>query len=527
MKKEFLFLLLFFLSISPALRAQESVVDPTSKDPVYIIHSDNFYFRRVGQTDLKILSGNVRLRQGTALFYCDSCVLNNEAQIFESFGNVHINDHDTTNIWSDYMRYLTNTKIAYFNGHVRMTDGHATLTTTDLTYDVNTKIGTYTNNGRVVNKKSVLTSKEGVYYSDLRDIYFKGNVVLNDPAYNLKADSLLYNTESQVTRFISETFIKDSSGRTVQTREGYYDLAHRHAEFYSRSTIVDKAMTASADQMASDDSTKIIQMRGRAVMKDTAKGTNVLADEIFIDQKTDAFLATKKPLMIIKQENDSIYVAADTLFSARLTELYKNDSARLSKFHFKKENDSTNRYFEAYRNVRVFSDSVQSVGDSLYYSFVDSTFRLYDNPVVWSKKSQITGDTIYLFTKNKKASRIQTFENSFMVNEVEGGVYNQIKSSRMDGFFKNGTLDSVRAKGLAESIYFIQDEDSAYKGTNQTKSDAIDIYFEKGDLYKVIFRSDLKGTLIPITQKSPAELRLPGFQWLINRRPKTKYELFE
>lgn len=527
MKKQAAFSLFIFILLTSIAHAQQSVADSSSREPVYIIKANNFYFRQLNPTtELKILSGNVQLRQGTALFYCDSCVVNSSAHIFEAFGNVHINDHDTTNIWSDYLRYFTNTKIAYFNGHVRMTDGHATLTTTDLTYDVNTKIGTYTNNGRVVNKKSVLTSREGIYYSDLRDIYFKGDVQLKDPAYNLQADSLLYNTETQIARFISETQIKDSSKRVIRTREGYYDLANKHAEFYSRSIIEDGSLTASADQMASNDSTKVIQMRGRAVMKDTAKGMNVLADEIFINQKTDAFLATKKPLMIVKQDNDSIYIAADTLFSAKLTDLYRNDTATLKTFHFK-EKDSTNRYFEAYRNVRVFSDSVQSVGDSVYYSFVDSTFRLYQDPVVWSKKSQITGDTIYLFTKNKKASRVQAFENSFMVNEVEPGVYNQIKSSRMDGYLKDGTLDSVRAKGLAESIYFIQDKDSAYSGTNQTKSDAIDIYFEKGDLYKVIFRSDLKGTLYPISQKGPAEMRLPDFQWLDNRRPKTKYELFE
>jgi lipopolysaccharide export system protein LptA len=526
MKKETAFLFLFFILLTSIVHAQQSVVDST-KEPVYILNAKNFYFRQLNPTtELKILSGNVQLRQGTALFWCDSCVVNSSAHIFEAFGNVRINDNDTTNIWSDYLRYFTDTKIAYFKGRVKMTDGHATLTTPDLTYDVNTKIGTYTNSGRVVNKKSVLTSREGIDYTDLRDIYFKGNVELKDPSYNLKADSLLYNTETQVARFISETLIKDSSKRVVRTREGYYDLANKHSEFYSRSTIEDGSLTASADQMASNDSSKIIQMRGRAVMKDTAKGMNVLADEIFLNQKTDAFLATKKPLMIVKQDNDSIYIAADTLFSAKLTDLYRNDSAMLKTFHFK-EKDSTNRYFEAYRNVRVFSDSVQSVGDSLYYSFLDSTFRLYYNPAVWSKKSQITGDTIYLFTKNKKASRVQAFENSFMVNEVEPGVYNQIKSSRMDGYLKDGSLDSVRAKGLAESIYFIQDEDSAYTGTKQTKSDAIDIYFEKGDLYKVIFRSDLKGTLYPITQKGPAEMRLPNFQWLINRRPKTKYELFE
>ena len=527
MKKEAAFFLLFFILLFSNVFSQQSVADSSTKEPVYIIHANSFYFKKISPTtELKILSGKVQLRQGTALFFCDSCVVNSNDHIFEAFGNVHINDHDTTNIYSDYLRYLTNTKIAYFNRNVRMTDGHATLTTPDLTYDVNTKIGTYTNGGRVVNKKSVLTSKEGIYYSDLRDIYFKGNVELKDPAYYLKTDSLLYNTESQIARFIADTYMKDSSGKVMRTREGYYDLAKKHAEFYSRSSIEDGAMTALADQMASDDSTKIIQMRGRAVLKDTAKGMNVLADEIFINQKTDAFLATKKPLMIIKQDNDSIYVAADTLFSAKLTDLYSKDTAKLKTFHFK-EKDSTNRYFEAYRNVRIFSDSVQSVGDSLFYSFLDSTFRLYYDPASWSKKSQITGDTIYLYTKNKKASRIQAFENSFMVNEVEAGVYNQIKSFRMDGYFKDGSLDSVRAKGLAESIYFIQDQDSAYTGSNQTQSDAIDIYFEKGELFKVVFRSDLKGSLYPISQKGPAQLRLPDFQWLIDRRPKTKYDLFQ
>lgn len=550
MKKETAFYLLFFILLSSIVHAQQSVADSSTKEPVYILHATNFYFKKIDSvTELKILSGKVELKQGTALFFCDSCVINSTAHIFEAFGNVHINDHDTTNIYSDYLRYLTNTKIAYFNGHVKMTDGHGILTTQDLTYDVNTKIGTYTNGGRVVNKKSVLTSKEGVYYSDLRDIYFKTNVELTDPAYYLKTDSLIYNTETQRTTFIANTYMKDSSGRVIRTREGYTE--HGHAEFYSRTSIEDGSMTIIADQMASDDSTGIIQMEGNAVLKDTAKGQTVIAGRIFHNKKNDASLATKKPLMIIKQDNDSIYIAADTLFTARLTDLYRNDTAKLKTFRFYRRDttskdstikgvrskdstnreiankDSTNRYFEAYRNVRVFSDSVQTVSDSLFYSFVDSTFRLYYDPVAWSKKSQITGDTIYLYTKNKKASRVQAFENSFMVNEVQGGVYNQIKSSRMDGHFKDGSLDSVRAKGLAESIYFIQDEDSAYTGTNQTKSDAIDIYFEKGDLYKVVFRSDLKGTLYPITQKKPDEMRLPSFKWLINRRPKTKYELFE
>lgn len=524
---KFTFLLLFVFGFTAQLHAQQSIADSSSKEPVEIINAKNFYWKRIDAvTELKILSGKVRLRQGTVLFDCDSCVVNSTAHIFEAFGNVHINDHDSTNIYSSHLKYLTNTKIAYFDGGVRMTDGHATLTTPDLTYDVNTKIGTYTKGGRVVNKKSVLTSTEGTYYSNLRDVYFKKNVQLKDPAYFLKSDSLLYNTETQITRFITDTYIKDSSGRVVRTKEGFYDLAHSKSQFFSRSTVQDGSTFISADQMASDDSSNTVQMEGNAVMRDTAKGYMIIAGRIFHNKKIDASLATKKPLMIIKQNKDSIYITGDSLFTAKLTDLYKRDSAKLKTLQLK-EKDSTNRYFEAYRHVRMFSDSVQSVSDSLFYSFQDSVFHLYYDPVVWNKKNQMTGDTIYLYTKNKKASRIKTIDNSFIVNEMQAGVYNQIKSSRMDGYFKEGALDSVRAKGLAESVYFIQDNDSAFTSVNQTKSDAIDIYFDKGDLYKVVFRSNLKGVLDPITQKNPNEAKLEKFRWLINRRPKTKYELFE
>jgi hypothetical protein len=139
----------------------------------------------------------------------------------------------------------------------------------------------------------------------------------------------------------------------------------------------------------------------------------------------------------------------------------------------------------------------------------------------------MTGDTIYLYTKNKKADKIRVFENSFLINEVEANVYNQVKATTMNGYFTEGAIDSVRAKGFAESIYFIQDDDSAYTGINETTSDALDVYFINGNLNKVIFRSAVKGTLWPISQRSPEEMKLPGFTWLENRRPKTKYELFE
>lgn len=543
--KHFYFLLLFNILFGVAnLYAQQLPApiqrNPTTTDSSLIVEIldgvRKLELRKVNDsTQLQILAGNVRLKQGTSLFWCDSCVINNNTRTFEAWGHVRINDADTTNLYASHLRYLIDKKMAYMDGGVRLTDGKVDLTTPDLEYDMNTNIGIYKNGGRVVNKKTVLTSREGYYYADLKDVYFKKNVELKDPVYYLKTDSLLYNTNQGLARFIAETFIRDSSGRTIETKDGFYNLTTGKAEFGKRPIIKDpkSKMFITADFFERDDSLQISHGKGNVIIRDSVQGTTIIAGEVFKDDKKERMLAINKPLMILKQDQDSIYITADTLFSARLTDLYnKKDTLVKEKIQGTKvvnvENkDSTNRYFEAYRNVRIFSDSLQAVGDSLFYSFKDSIFRMFQKPIIWSKESQITGDTILVYTKNKKADRIKVIENSFLINKVQAEIFNQIKSSRMDGYFKEGNIDSVRASGLAECIYYIQDEDSAYLGINQSKSDILDLYFGKQELQKVVFRSSVEGTVWPMRMKQPSEMRLPNFIWLESRRPKTKYELFE
>ena len=492
-------------------------------------------YRKVDSvTEIQILAGNVRLKQGNTIFECDSCVITKSINLFEAFGNVHINDSDTAHVYSDHLRYLTDRKIAYLDGNVKLTDGKGVLTTPTLEYDMNTKVGIYRNGGRVVNKETVLTSDEGYYYADIKDVYFKKNVKLKDPSYDLQSDSLLYNTGTEIVRFIAETLVKDSTNRTIKTREGFYDKRTGKAEFGQNPIITDKDIQVTGQTIKSDDSTGITQIFGRGIIVDTANKTTVIADTIFYNKKNDSFLAFAKPLMIVEQEQDSIFIAADTLFSARLTDLYgakdsvaKKDTLKGKKIVDTKTKDSTNRYFEAFRHVRVFSDSLQAVCDSLFYSFKDSVFRLFQHPVVWSNENQVTGDTILLFTKNKKADRMQVFKNSFIASFVKPEIFNQVQSTRMDAYFIDGNIDSVRARGSAECVYYIQDEDSAFTGINQSNAELMDVYFKEKEIQRVVFRTAVKGTIWPMRQKTPQEMHLQNFRWRDAERPKTKYELFE
>lgn len=519
---------------------------------VEVLESRKLEFLRLDSlTELQIMVGNVKLRQGNSIFWCDSCVKNEKTGIFEAFGRVHLNDNDTTDVYSDYLLYNINTRIANLRKNVKLTDGKGVLTTQELDYDVNTKIGTYKNGGKVVNEKTVVTSKEGTYYSDLRDVYFKKNVELKNPEFYVKTDSILYNTGSETARFIAQTFIRDSSGRTIDTREGFYNLKSGNAEFGKRSVINDGSLQVTGDMIYNNDSLGIVQIEGNGIVRDTAEGRTVIANKIFVDKNKDAFLATLKPVMIIKEDKDSIFITADTLFSARLTDLYgpaKRDTLQadsLGKDSLTSDSllvlkpvladslaidpkkDSTNRYFEAFRNVRIFSDSLQAVCDSLFYSFKDSTFRLYDDPVVWTNDNQVLGDTILLFTKNRKAHRMQVFNNAFIAARLDPEVFNQIRSRRIDAWFTDGSIDSARARGNAESIYFVQDRDSAYTGVNQSECELYDVYFIEQELKRIVARNNVKGVLWPMSQKPPSEMRLLGFKWLEEKRPKTWFELFE
>jgi lipopolysaccharide export system protein LptA len=503
-----------------------------SVQTVYIWHTDTLREMQKDSVAIQSLFGHVKLQSGKTLFYCDSLAINHKENFMEAFGNVHINDNDSTDIYSQYMKYFVDTKYIIFQKKVSLKDGRGTLTTEELTYDMNSHIGNYVNGGKVVNKKTTVTSKEGTYYADTKDVFFKKDVVLKDPAYDLTADSLLYNSDQQLATFITTTFIRDSSGRTIKTKEGFYDLKNHRAQFGKRPTITDGSQAITADSVKFDDSLGLSIAHGNAVYRDTVQGFVVISNSMVADKKNNTLLATLKPLMILKTDKDSIYIRADTLYSGKIPDSVLNRTDSVQGMPIAKTahnpNDSSLRYLQAYHHVRIFSDSLQAVADSLYYSGLDSIFRLYTNPIAWAGGFQTTGDTMFMYTKNKKPDRLYVFENGLVVGKTADNMYNQVKGNTINGYFKDGAIDFMRAKGSAESVYYIKDDSMALVGVNRVnKADVIDMIFKDKALFKVVLRNDADGVMYPIKKVNFDEMKLRNFKWLEDLRPKSKFELFE
>jgi lipopolysaccharide export system protein LptA len=535
----YLFLLLVLIVTPSILFAQRQDNDTTIKEGkrLDIVFAERYNYQKIDSINEFIsLVGKVQVKQGNTLFFADSAVLNRQLNSLEAFGNVQINDADSIHTYAQYLKYLGKEKKAYLKNKVKLTDGKGVLTTEELQYDVNVKIGIYLKGGKLVSDKTTLTSMEGFYYGDTRDVIFKRKVVMIDPENKINSDTLQYNTGTKIVTFTSPTNILNTKEkRTIKTREGFYDMKNKKAELYKRSIIDDSTYTFTADEMAFDDSTGLGEFRGNAVYrgKDTAQGFDMIANNIKTNKKTNSLLATQKPLLLIKQGIDSIYITADTLYSAKLSDFMKTrnvpqirETKPIPFLTDKNVEDSSDKFFEAFFNVRIFSDSLQAVGDSLFYSLKDSVFRLFKSPIVWAQENQITGDTIYLFIKEKKPERLFVFENAMAINRVDSSDYfNQLKGTTINAFFTDGKIDKMRSKGNAANIYYAQDDFKKFIGVNKSSSDVIDVLFDDGKPQKVLFLRGLEGTTYPMRQINHNEIKLRGFSWLDGKRPKSKFDI--
>lgn len=595
---------------------------PKSGSVIEILHADSLLMIEHDSVSLTRFVGNTLFKQGTTLFSCDSAVKNNKSNIIDAYGNIHINQADSVHIYGNYLNYDANTRIAVLRENAKLTDGKVTITGPELQYDMNAKIGSYQTGGRLVNGKSVLTSNEGYYYTETKEMHFIQNVLLVDPEYTLSTSELLYNTGTKIATFVAPTTINNNDKSVMYATSGYYDTDKGYGNFGNRPTIEDSTSSITADNIEMDRATGMAYATGNMVYRDTTRKMSLLANKGIVNQTQKTVLAIQKPLLIMEKNKDTMYLAADTLFSGVIR---ANDSLSIpsvaglkripdpptknlksvktikppDKFQAtiqlpvksansgnknpdtvpgkpamvvpdsvldinrqkfdpslsknikiapeskvelrdtsktlslpavaKAEDDTTEfRYILAYHNVRIFSDSLQGVADSVYYSSRDSIFRFYKSPVLWSNNTtQLSGDTIYMFTKNQTADKMLLKNNGFIINETGPNMYNQIKGNEITGYVKDEKLDWMHVEGNAETINYIKDKEDAFMSVNKTQSAIIDIYFKNSDVYKVVFIKDGEGTMYPFTQRPMDQLQLENFKWEIKRKPKTKYELMQ
>jgi lipopolysaccharide export system protein LptA len=333
-------------------------------------------------------------------------------------------------------------------------------------------------------------------------VTLRGNALTQDSARVARANTILYNRETEDSELQGNAFFKDEK-QDIKTDTLRYQAKSKTYTTRGRSTIVNENQILIADYVDFDSKDSLGIAKGNVFWQDTAQKTSLRCLEMAYNQRTDYIKASgDRPILTTLIDNDTLWLRADTIIT------------------FKPNPEDSLRTMLAHYNVRMYKKNFQAVCDSLSYTQQDSMFRLFREPIVWSDTSQLTGDTIRILLKEKKLDRVFLRNNGFIVNSKDEIYFNQIKGRDITAFWEGDDIRRMRVEGNAESLYYALDEANAYIGVNKMICSDMLVYFGDNKVDNIRFYSQPKATMHPMKQANHEELKLKGYRWEVKRRPK-------
>lgn len=496
-------LFLFFFSLSFLSFSQGKKIK--------IIHSDFSEVNEEEHPEALILKGNVKISHEGATLDCNFALLYRDKNLFKAIGEVVIEQGDSIIQYSDFVNYNGNTKIAKSWGNVEANDKEMKLTTDTLYFDRKKQVLFYPNWGTIRDKKNTLKSIKGTYYTKTKKFEARTNVNVNNPENNLKTNNLDYYTDTRLAYLYGSstvTNLKDST--KIYAERGFYNTNTNVSYFVKNSKLFLKDRTVFADSMYYDKNKGFASATNKIKVIDTLNNMVTKGNYAEIFEEKDSLFIVKKAVGITVKDNDSTYIHGDTIMVTGKPE---------------------KRIIRTFHNVKIFKSDLQGKCDSTYTSQITGLTKMYKTPVLWTGKSQITGDSIQILNnpKTEKLDSLFIYGNALMVQKdsISGKFFNQIKGRNMFGKFIENDLKTLLVKGNAESLYYNRNEDTQKLETitKQISSD-IEFVLENNEIYETKYFKVPEGNTYPPSDFPKDLEKLNGFIWREDEQPKSKDDIF-
>jgi len=477
------------------------------------------YDEKISKNAVRML-GNVRFRHNDVVMLCDSAYQYNDENIVDAFGNVHIVQGDTLNLYGDRINYNGNNKLAKVRGKVKLVDKSITLTTDSLDFDLGTNIGNYSTGGRIVDTANVLTSINGKYFARQNLFLFKDSVVLTNKDFVLRADTLKYNSATEKAFIVGPTTITGTKkGEILYSEDGWYDTRKNISELYKASKFTNKDQVLEGDTLLYDRNAGTGKGRHRVVLSDTTNHVSIKGKYGIYNENSKIGLVTDSALFIQYGKKDTLYMHADTLKTIPDTLFLKGKASMPDSL--KKDK----KFFMAYPRVRFFKSDLQGRCDSLTYQMRDSTIFMYYDPVLWSQKNQMTAEHIQYISKKPDPSFARLEKNAFIIMSEDSLKFNQISGKLIVGQIYDGKMRAADVNGNAQTLYYIKNKDK-YTGINNLMSSKIYLHMVENKMDTIRFYPKPEGKTIPMKDLTPEDSKLKGFAWREGERPKNPDDLY-
>jgi len=317
----------------------------------------------------------------------------------------------------------------------------------------------------------------------------------------------MYNTVSKITYFYGPSNIKGKED-SIYCENGWYNTHSDIARFRKNGWIYHLEQQLTGDSLYYERKTGYGQAFHHAMLIDTVQKTTLTGNYGELHRIKGFAFMTDSAVVKMIDKKDTLFMHSDTVYS---------------RF-------DTNRHIKnilCYYKVKFFRRDLQGMCDSMAYHGSDSTMYLYHNPVLWSEKNQLTGDSIKITMLNSQIDTMILYNTAFIISKDDTNKFNQVKGRNMIGYFKNNELYKVKVLGNSETVYFAREEDHSLIGITKVLSSDMLIFVEKNKFKSITYINEPKGGTYPEKEVSPYDLKLKGFLWIEGKRPLKMMDIFK
>ena len=435
-----------------------------------------------------------------------------DKSIFQFLTNVVITNPRYI-INSENLLYNTDSKISYFKDSSTITSDSNFIYTEKGEYNTITDISFFT-------KNSYIQSKEQILYGD--SLYYDRNKGFGSATDNVKIIDTLNNTF--ITAGYAEIFENKDSVIIYKT-----PIIH----FIDEKNIDDTLFIYTDTLLITKNIDTI-----KTITKDIeSKKINLLKnDSINILDSIKIKTSSEKDTLLITKNIDTIKTITKDTESKKIS-LLKNDSINiLDSIKIKTSSEKStikvveSKIIRGYYRMKFYRKDIQGLCDSIHYNETTGVMKMMGrDPVIWSDRNQMTGDTIYLIRKKTgELDSVKLMYKAFIISqdEKDSTAFNQIKGRVIKGKVIKNKLKRIWVLGNAETLYYVDNEDGERQGINKSQSSRMFIKLDNSEIEEINFLDTPKATMFPESKIPMDERKLKRFILRNDERIKCKNDIF-
>jgi len=370
----------------------------------------------------------------------------------------------------------------------------------------------YRSGGLVRDTSSVLTSRRGRLFTETKKYEFSGQVVIENPEYTVRSPRLDFYSESGLA-YLYGTSTIESPSSTIYCDRGYYNTRSNKGHFVKNSRVDYNQRILYGDSIYFDRAQGFASATNNIKLIDSANQMVVRGHYAEVFKQKDSVYITNRAVAVSVQEQDSVYIHADTL---RVT------------------GPSEQRMIKGFYGARMFKpgksieDRTSGRCDSIVVLQELGLTKMIGRPVLWTGDQQITGDTIHLIQdlERDELDSLKVYDNAFMIQE-DGEGYNQVKGAQLVGLFTENKLDTIDVIKNSQVVYYSRDDKQELVGINNTVASSMQLYVRQNKIKGIRFINKVPGKVYPPSEFPENARILPGFIWRGDERLFFQEDLFQ